>query len=78
MGKLAQPLTSDDLNPQQVPGGTPMRQRGVAPTAELDSLNFKLPASIVQEFKFEAVHRRMKLNELLIYCLQHLKKSDPG
>ncbi|MDB5978365.1 MAG: hypothetical protein JWR07_5125 [Nevskia sp.] len=75
MGKLAQPLTSEDLNPQPAPGAAPMRQRGVPPSAELDSLNFKLPAAFVKEFKREALDCDMKLNELLIECFQHRKTT---
>jgi hypothetical protein len=52
------------------------RQRGVVPSAELVSLNFKMPPDFVRAFKRAAVDRDMKLNELLISAFQHFVNTS--
>ncbi len=54
---------------------TAIRQRRVVLSAELESLQFKMPPNFVRSYKQEALNRGEKLNEFLNTLFQHFLKT---
>ena len=67
--------TGKDLTPVRPHTPSASRQRGVLPSAELVSLQFKMPPEFVRSFKQAALDRNMKLNELLNECFNDFIKK---
>ena len=70
-------LSAADLAPAKPRAQSPMRQRGVVPSAELVPLQFRMPREFVRAFKQAALDRDMKLNELLNVIFQEFRKQHP-
>lgn len=70
-----QALGTTDLIPAKVRAINSSRQRGVVPSAELVPMQFRMEPEFAKEFKLEAVHRGLKLNELLKACFADMKRA---
>lgn len=76
----AQSLVPDDLvKPSKPrPVGTATRQRGVMPSDELVSMQFKMTPAFAREFKQAALDRNLKLNALLKVAFHaFMRKEGP-
>lgn len=73
---MAKPVavTAADLAPVKLRQQTAMRQRGVASSADLVPLQFRMSPEFVRAFKQAALDRDMKLNELLNECFHEFIK----
>jgi len=74
---MAKPVavTAADLAPVKPRQQTAMRQRGVASSADLVPLQFRMSPEFVRAFKQAALDRDMKLNELLNECFHEFIKK---
>jgi hypothetical protein len=70
-----QALDGNDLAPAKPMTQSATRQRGVAPSAELVPMQFKMPPDFVKAFKIQAATHGMKLNELLKACFDAFNKA---
>lgn len=69
-------VTAADLAPTKPRQQSATRQRGVASSADLVPLQFRMPPDFVRSFKQAALDRGLKLNELLNECFhEFIKKS---
>jgi hypothetical protein len=68
-------LDGNDLTPNKPRSQSATRQRGVAASADLVPLQFKMDPEFVVAFKRAALDRRMKLNEFLKYLFHENVKS---
>jgi hypothetical protein len=68
-------ITAADLAPTKPRQQTATRQRGVALSAELVPLQFRMPPEFVRAFKQAALDRGLKLNELLNVCFHEFIKK---
>ena len=73
-------LTADDLTVKSPKNTSATPQRGETPksvpSAELVPMQFRMPPEFVDDFKAEALKRRMKLNGLLKYCFAEMLKQE--
>jgi hypothetical protein len=77
MAKTQQLLSSADLAPRKArPVGVATRPRGVAPSAELVSMQFRMSPQFAREFKQAALDRNMKLNALLKVAFHAFMKAS--
>jgi hypothetical protein len=68
-------ITADDLkSPLSKPKGA-SSQRGGVRSADLVSLQFRMPPEFVREFKQAALDANMKLNELLKACFEEYQQK---
>ena len=64
-------ISPNDLIPNRAKIGRWERVR----TSQMNQMTFKLPPEFIKEFKQEALNRGMKLNELMVYCFENLRRD---
>lgn len=69
-------LTGDELNVAPIRPLAATRQRGVTPSAQYVPLQFRLRKETVKRFKLAALHRDMKLNQMLEFIFEEYMKNE--
>jgi hypothetical protein len=73
-------LSGDDLIMKSPNNSSASPQRGETqkqtPSAELVPMQFRMSPEFVDQFKAEALRRRLKLNGMLKYCFAEMLKHE--